>query len=77
MQTMGTPNKILKAHIKSSRVTVIQISRDLGVSPARVYQWLDGERIPEVRIRNWLFDPATPGHIRDLAKEMLKDVIPS
>jgi len=67
---MGTPNSILKEYIQRNKFTVIQISRDLDVTPARVYQWLDGETIPKLRIRNWIFDPATPEHIRNLAKEM-------
>jgi transcriptional regulator with XRE-family HTH domain len=74
---MITPNKILKEYLKNSHVSVIHISRDMGVSPARIYQWLQGATIPEVRIRNWIFDPVTPGQIRDLAKEMLKDRITS
>jgi hypothetical protein len=72
MQTMSTPNKILKDYLKSSHISAIHLSRDMNVSPARIYQWLQGETIPEMRIRNWLFDPSTPDHVRDLAKEMLK-----
>lgn len=74
---MSTPNKILKAYLKTSHVSAIRISRDMGVSPARIYQWLQGGTIPDMRIRNWIFDPVTPSHIRDLAKEMLKDRISS
>jgi transcriptional regulator with XRE-family HTH domain len=72
---MGTPNKILKEYLKNNQISVIQVSRDMGVSPARIYQWLDGETIPDVRIRNWIFDPSTPNHIRYLAKEMAKERI--
>lgn len=67
---MGTPNSILKEYIRKSKVSVIETSRGMGVSPARVHQWLNGENIPEVRIRNWIFDPKTPEPIRDLARRM-------
>lgn len=67
---MGTPNSILKAYIAKTEISVIEISRWMGVSPARVYQWLDGENIPEVRIRSWIFDPKTPEPIRGLARRM-------
>ena len=74
-QTMGNYNGGLKELLK--KYTVLQLSRDMGVSPARVYQWLDGDSIPEYRIRLWVLDPATPAHIRELARKMLGDEQPT
>lgn len=72
-----SPSDTLKEYRKKNKVSAIQLSRELNVSPARIYQWEAGAGISALRIQNWIIDPATPAHIRELARKMLGDEQPS
>jgi hypothetical protein len=72
---MNSQSEILKTHldrqIKERKQSVVHCSRDLDVTPVRIYQWLSGEGISPSRVRDWKFNPAYPSWVRVMAREML------
>jgi predicted transcriptional regulator len=66
-------SKPIREFRKQNKLSVIQLSREMNVSTACVYNWENGSGISVMRLRNWLLDPDTPDHIRELARKMLSD----
>jgi hypothetical protein len=72
---MENRSEILQRSMKGKNLTVLQASRDLDITPARIYQWLAGDGIPMTRIRFWKIDPEKPEWVRQMAEEMLKEPV--
>jgi hypothetical protein len=72
---MESKSVILQRNMNKKHLTVLQASRDLDITPARVYQWLAGDGIPMIRIRFWKLDPERPEWVRQMAEEMLKEPV--
>lgn len=57
----------LREFLRAEKISVLQLSRALDVSPARVYQWLQGDPIPRQRVKIWRHDPEASETAKRLA----------
>lgn len=66
---------IIRKAIRDQKKDVIEFSRDVKVSTATVYQWLDGtiKKISKRTIRLWLLDPEIPDYVKTMARELNGD----
>ena len=71
---MATNASILRKWQRKHKYTAIQMSRALDVSPARVYNWFNGEGIPVLRARDWARNPDYPATVRELGEEILANI---
>jgi len=69
---------IIREVLQEQDKSVIELSRDLNVSPAIIYCWLKDEKnISQRTLRLWLRDPKTPRYVRVLAQRIRVEARPS